>query len=204
MSKENLSLTSPTSCPSVLHQQRLDQLAAFVRTSEHILDAWDAYSDQHTDPDGWPHDDESYGRRAARRDADTWEAAALIRPFARELLSTAAVQLQHLPARTVQPAWPWHLTAANDALDQLDAIEAEGSARLDSLPPSAGPGTEAYDDLVDARNAEAWHALYELALHTPAILAIHAAVQAAPPHLEAVAPRPTPTVSASPAPAARR
>jgi hypothetical protein len=204
MSKEHIFVTTPPSCPGVLHQQRLDQLAAFVRTSEQFLDAWDAYSDQHTDPDGWPHDDESYGRRAAGRDADTWEAAGRIRPFARDLVSTAAVQLQHLPARTIQPAWPWHLSAADDALDQLDSFEADFRARLDELPPSAGPGTAAYDDLVDARNAEAWHALNELTLHTPAILAIHAAAQATPPRLDAVAPRPAPAVSASPAPVARR
>ncbi|MEV7888438.1 hypothetical protein ACWD3I_29775 [Streptomyces sp. NPDC002817] len=204
MSKEYPSLTAPPSCPSVLHHQRLNQLTAFVRTSEQILDTWDTYSDQHTDPDGWPHDEDPYGHRAARRDAETWEAAAQIRPFARDLLSTAAVQLQHLPARTIQPAWPWHLTAADDALDQLDAVEADWSTHLDSLPPGAGPGTAAYDNLVDARNAEAWHALNELTLHTQAILAIHAAAQAAPPRLDAVAPRPTPTTSTSPAAVARR
>ncbi|MEU6144152.1 hypothetical protein ABZ848_27840 [Streptomyces sp. NPDC047081] len=204
MNKEDPTLASPLSSPSVVHQQRLDQLAVFVRTSEQLLDAWDAYSDQHTGPDGWPYDAESYGRRAALRDADTWSAAARIRPFARDLISTAAVQLQHLPARTVQPAWPWRLSAVDDALDQLDALEADYWARLDELPPSAGPGTAGYDDLVDARNAEAWHALDELALHTPAVLAIHAAVQATPPCLDAVAPRPAPAESASPAPVARR
>lgn len=204
MTDERPPVASPPSSPSVIHQQRLDQLAAFLHTGEQILAAWDAYSDQHTDPDSWPYDDETYGRRAARRDADTWIAAAKIRPFARELVSTAEVQLQQLPARAVQSHWPWHLAGAEDALDQLDAFEEDYRARLDDLPPSARPGTEAYDDLIDARNAEAWHALNELALHAPVILAIHTTTQRTPPRLEAVAPRPAPTASAAAAPVARR
>ncbi|MDW4909165.1 hypothetical protein RB628_28465 [Streptomyces sp. ADMS] len=197
-------MASPPSPPSVIHQQRLDQLAEFLHTGEQILAAWDAYSDQHTDPDSWPYDDESYGRRAARRDADAWIAAAQIRPFARELVSTAEVQLQQLPARAVQSHWAWHLAGAEDALDQLDAFEEDYRARLDDLPPSARPGTQAYDDLIDARNAEAWHALNELALHAPVILAIHTTTQRTPPRLEAVAPRPAPTAPAAAAPVARR
>ncbi|WP_254650150.1 hypothetical protein [Streptomyces sp. GbtcB7] len=70
-------MTSPPSPPSVIHQQRLDRLAAFLRAGEQVLAAWDAYSDQHADPDCWPYDDETYGRRAARRDADTWTAAVI-------------------------------------------------------------------------------------------------------------------------------
>jgi hypothetical protein len=204
MSKDNSTpVATPPTCPSVLHQQRLDQLAAFLRASEQIRDAWDAYSDRHTDPDGWPYDD-AHGRRAARRDADTWSAATRIRPFARELISTAAVQLQHLSAHTLQPSWPWHLSAADDALDQLDALEADFSARLDGLSPTAGPGTDTYDNLIDARNAEAWHALDELSTHARAVLAIHGAAQRTPPHLDAVAPRPSPVIPAGPASAARR
>ncbi|MGY1495743.1 hypothetical protein ACW4TU_03705 [Streptomyces sp. QTS52] len=197
-------MTSPPFPPSVIDQQRLDRLAAFLRTGEQVLAAWDAYSDQHTDPDCWPYDDETYGRRAARRDADTWTAATLIRPFARELISTAEVQLQQLPARAVQSPWPWHLASAEAALDQLDAFEEDYGDRLDGLPHSAGPGTEAYDDLIDARNAEARHALNDLALHAPVILAIHTATRHTPPLLEAVAPRPVPSVSAPPASLARR
>ncbi|MDX3523261.1 hypothetical protein [Streptomyces scabiei] len=197
-------MTTPPSSPSAVQQQRLDRLAAFLRTSEQVLASWDAYSDQNTDPDGWPYDDETYGRRAARRDADTWQAAAQIRPFARELLSTAEVQLQQLPAQAVQSHWPWHLASAEAALDELDAVGERYRALLEELPPSARPGTEAYDDLIDARNAEAWHALDELALHTPAILAIHTATRDARPRLEALAPRPAPAASAAQAPVARR
>ncbi|MCL6737723.1 hypothetical protein [Streptomyces neyagawaensis] len=197
-------MTTPPSSPSIVHQQRLDQLAAFLRTSEQVLASWDVYSDQHTDPDGWPYDDETYGQRAARQDADTWQAAAQVRPFARELLSTAEDQLQQLPAQAVQTHWPWHLASAEAALDELDAFEEHYRARLDDLPPSAHPGTEVYDDLIDARNAEAWHALDELALHAPAILAIHTATRNARPRLEALAPRPAPSASGAPEPVARR
>jgi hypothetical protein len=197
-------LTTTTPPPHEIHDHRLTKLAGFLRESEKILDAWDAYSDQHTDLDGWPHDEHAYGLRAARRDADTWRAFHRIRPFAKELIATAEVQLQHLPPGAIQMRWPWQLATADAALDLLAALERVWLDTLDALPPFAKPGTEAYDDAVAERNAEAWHYLNELALHGQAMLDIHATVQRTTPHLEALAPAPAPALPASAAPVARR
>jgi hypothetical protein len=205
MTDEGTPLPSTPPGPSALHQQRLDHIAEFVRTSKQLQAAWDIYSDQHTDPDGCPYDDWAYELRAARRDADTWQAALHIRVFTRELISTARVQLQNLPSQAVQAPWPWQLACAEAALDQLDAVEADYRTGLDSLPLSAGPIAQSRDYSIAARNAEAWQALNELVLHTPAILAIHAAVQNTPPRPNPLAPRSAPAASDTPrSPGAQR
>ncbi|MER5782635.1 hypothetical protein ABT104_13045 [Streptomyces mobaraensis] len=159
------------------HRLLLEQLAAFLKESEQVLAAWDAYSDQHTDPDGWPHDDTAYGLRASRRDADTWRSFNRVRHGAKTLLATAGAQLQMLPAARVQSRWAWELSALDDALDQLIALQRRWLETRDALPPSAVPGTEAYDDVLAERNAEAWHYLHEWSLHGQAVLDIHAAAQ---------------------------
>ncbi|WP_416530400.1 hypothetical protein [Streptomyces coelicoflavus] len=42
----------------------LRRLNRYLRTSDRILASWDAYTEFHTDLDGWPFDDDAYGRRA--------------------------------------------------------------------------------------------------------------------------------------------
>lgn len=192
--------------PNEIHQQRLEQLAVFIRESEQILADWDAYSDQHTDLDGWPHDEDAYGQRASRRDADTWKAFNKVRPSAGALVATAEAQLQRLPAQAVQSRWVWQLGVLGTALDRLAALHDDWLVTLDSLPPSARPGTEVYDDARAKRNAEAWHELDEWASSGEAILEVHRAALQAPSALTPTAPvlAPAPPVPASHSALARR
>ncbi|WP_063803608.1 hypothetical protein [Streptomyces silvensis] len=200
---------SPATTPDAIHRERLHQLTLFLRESKQILAAWDAYSDEHTDLDGWPHDADAYGLRAARRDADTWRSFHRVRPFAKDLLATAEVQVQHLNATHIQPRWPWQLGALDAALQQLDALQQEWLTVRDALPPSARPGTDIYDDALAERNAEAWSCLDEWAGHGTVLLEIQAATQNLPPRAPALTTahalsRPAPAPAAAPPPTVRR
>ncbi|MCD9193425.1 hypothetical protein [Streptomyces albireticuli] len=180
------------------HQSHLEQLAVFIQESEQILADWDAYSDQHTGLDGWPHDENAYGLRAGLRDAATWRAFNRIRRSAKGLVAAAEVQLHKLPASRIQSRWAWQLGALDTALGQLARLQWDWLAAQDSLPPSAVPGTEAYDDALAERNAEAWHYLNEWSLHGQALLDIHAAEQDHPPRAPApAAPSHTPAAHLS-------
>uniref|UniRef100_A0AAU2ABU7 Uncharacterized protein n=1 Tax=Streptomyces sp. NBC_00093 TaxID=2975649 RepID=A0AAU2ABU7_9ACTN len=198
MTDERPVLATTPSSQSALHQQHLDQLATFLNTSERILAAWDAYSDQHTDPDGWPYDDDAYGRCASRRDADTALAFEPVREGAHQLLATAEVQLTVLPARAVQNRWVWQLGVLHDALDRLDALHDEWVQTLNGLPAEARPGTEVLDDALAVHHAEAWAYLDDWAAHGHAIRDIHTAARHAPSVLA-----PKPTTTAAPVPGRR-
>ncbi|MFK4222244.1 hypothetical protein [Streptomyces sp. NPDC019890] len=191
-------MTTPP--PNEIHELRLKALATFIRESDKILVNWDAYSDEHTDLDGWPHDARSYGLRASRRDADAWRSFNRVRSFAKDLLATAEVQLQQLPARTIQSRWAWQLATLDTALVELSALQRDWLNVRDSLPPSAKPGTEEYDEPLAERYAEAWHYLDEWSSHGQAVLDIHAAAQHSPPRVLAITPVQAP---AAPAQAAK-
>lgn len=200
-----LSPTAPTS--DEIHRERLHRLAVFLRESEQILADWDAYSEEHTDLDGWPLDDVAYGRRAAQRDADTWRSFNRVRSFAKDLLATAEVQVQQLNAAHLQSRWPWQLATLDSALKHLGALQREWLDARDALPPSARPGTPAYDDPLAERNAEAWSYLDDWASHGKALLEIQATAHDLPPHSPALATavkaHPRPSVPGT-APVARR
>ncbi|MGW2597172.1 hypothetical protein [Streptomyces klenkii] len=151
------------------------QLAVFIQESEQILADWDAYSDQHTGLDGRPHDENAYGLRAGLRDAATWRAFNRTRRSAKGLVAAAEVQLHKLPASRIQSRWAWQLGALDAALGQLARLQWAWLAVQDSLLASAVPGTEAYDEALAERSAEAWHYLNEWSLHGQALLDIHAA-----------------------------
>ncbi|MCZ1006864.1 hypothetical protein O1L68_08825 [Streptomyces lydicus] len=179
------------------HQQRLEQLAAFIRESDQILADWDDYSDQHTDLDGWPHDEDSYAQRAGARDADVWKAFNRIRHSAKALVATAEAQLQRLPAQAIQSRWVWQLSVLESALDRLNVHQDEWLVTRDSLHPSARPGTELYDNARARRNAEAWPELNEWASAGEALLEIHRAAEKAPSPLATTPPVRVPTLPAS-------
>ncbi|MFE0380168.1 hypothetical protein ACFW1M_32450 [Streptomyces inhibens] len=194
------------SLPNEIHQQRLEQLAVFIRESAQIRADWDAYAEQHTDLDDVPHDVGAYVRRASRRDAEIWRAFNRVRPGAKALVATAETQLQHLPARAIQPRWAWQLGVLHTALDHLAVLQEEWLAIRDSLPPSARPGTWLYDDERAQRNAEAGHYIDEWASAGETVLEIHQAAQQAPSPLTITppVPAPAPLVSASRTTRARR
>ncbi|MFE4546662.1 hypothetical protein [Streptomyces sp. NPDC056785] len=134
----------------------LRRLNRYLRTSDRILASWDAYTEFHTDLDGWPFDPDDYGRRAAVRDGDTAAAFADTRARARQLLATARLQLQHLPAHLTRKSWPGLLTILEEALRRLDVLDAQWRRTLALLSEGAGPGSEAYDDALDEHHAECW------------------------------------------------
>lgn len=181
----------PTSAThAVDHPVRLAQLARYLREAEQILNAWDLYSDEHTDLDGWPYDEDAYGRRAARRDADTWHAFHPVRPRTQALLQTAQAQLEHLPANAVQARWAWQITLLHEAATELDALHQDWQTTRDTLPADAAPGSAAYEDAFAERTADAWHALDTWANHGRALLEIHTTTQRTRP-----APAPSPTLT---------
>ncbi|MYQ30107.1 hypothetical protein GTW65_03375 [Streptomyces sp. SID4956] len=157
----------------------LRRLNRYLRHSERILASWDAFTEFNTDLDGWPFDQDAYGRRAAVRDADTATAFASIRPGARQLLATARLQLQQLPAHLTRDSWPGQLRVLEEALCRLDALDKQWQQTRAQLPQGAGPGTEAYIDALDEHHAECWSYLDDWANHGRAILDIQAATRRA-------------------------
>ncbi|GHD79491.1 hypothetical protein ACFQL8_19460 [Streptomyces goshikiensis] len=195
-------MTNPN--PRATHELLLRQLALYLREAEEILAAWDAYSDEHTGPDGWPHDEQTYGLRQSQRDGDTWRSFNRIRTGAKALVATAEVHLQALPKRSIHPHWAWQISCLNTALGRISALQSEWLDRRSTAPASARPGTGEYDGPLAERNAEAWHHLNEWALHGQAVLDIHTAVQHHRPGLTSIAPAPAlPGPAAPPSPARR-
>lgn len=157
----------------------LRRLNRYLRHSERIQASWDAFTEFNTDLDGWPFDQDAYGRRAAVRDGDTAAAFADVRPGARQLLATARLQLQHLPAHLTRDKWPGQLTIMEEALRHLDALDARWRQTHAQPSEDAGPGTEAYADALDKHRAECWSYLDDWARHGRVILDIKAAARRA-------------------------
>ncbi|MFF8918311.1 hypothetical protein ACF08M_34690 [Streptomyces sp. NPDC015032] len=189
--------SSESTAPTEHHQFRLDNLAAFLRESKWIQDTWSVYSDEQTDIDGVPYDEHDYALRQDRRHADTWRAFERVRYSGETLLATAEYQLQQLPAHKVQARWVWELGTLHTALERLRTLQSEWVEFRDSLPASACPGTEQYDDPLADRNADAWSSLDDWSTHGQSILDIHAAARQTP------SPLTTSALVQAPAPAAR-
>ncbi|MFD9793350.1 hypothetical protein ACFWXK_20655 [Streptomyces sp. NPDC059070] len=185
--------TSPT--PAVDHQVRLAHLARYLREAEQIQNAWELYADEHTGLDGWPFDDDAYGRRASRRDAGTWHAFQSLRPHTSALLETAQTQLEHLPASAVQPRWAWQITTLHEAAAELDALLQDWHTARDALPADATEGSDVYEDAFAERTAEAWSALDAWATYGRALLEIHSTAH----HTKPPGPAPSPAPAAAPA-----
>ncbi|UXY34400.1 methyltransferase domain-containing protein [Streptomyces albidocamelliae] len=185
----------PISADHRAHRALLRHLDHYVSDSKKIHDAWDAYSDEHTDLDGWPYDDHAYGRRASQRDADTAEAFEPLRYGVRHLLATAETQLAHLPETNVQSRWVYQLGVLRDALDRLDELHEQWLVTRDALPATAKPGTPDFDDALAAHHAESWSYLDDWATHGKALREINTAARKAPSPL---APTPTPAPATAP------
>ncbi|MFE6457791.1 hypothetical protein ACFVP0_10060 [Streptomyces cinereoruber] len=164
-----------------------------------ILAAWDTYSDEHTDAEGQPYDEVSYGWRMVQRDAETWRAFEPVRRTAREMLATASVQLQHIHAGDIVSRWPWQLRELSRALEKLEMLRGE-RAKDREAERGSPPPPEALVDSLAERNEEAWDALNTWSIQGHAILGIHAvALKTPPPYLyTAPAPVPAPTAAAGP------
>ncbi|WP_258037958.1 MULTISPECIES: hypothetical protein [unclassified Streptomyces] len=180
--------TLTISADHTAHRKLLRHLDRYLSDSKKILDAWDVYSDEHTDLDGWPHDDHAYGMRANQRDADTAEAFEDLRDGARHLLATAEVQLGNLPATAVQNRWVYQLGVLQTTLDRLDELHEQWLETRDSLPANAKPGTPVFDDALAEHHAESWSYLDDWACHSQALREINSTARDIPSPL---APPPT-------------
>lgn len=176
------------------HRALLRDLKTFLRESEAILATWDAWAEENTDLDGWPLDNDAYGRHAAQRDADTAAAFETIREGVHLLLATAETQLVQLPERAVQSRWVWQLGTLHNALDQLDTLHEQWLQLREELPAEARPGTPLFDDALADHYADAWSSLDDWATNGQVVLDINAAARRAPSPL---APRPTTTATPS-------
>ncbi|OII62186.1 hypothetical protein BJP40_03750 [Streptomyces sp. CC53] len=159
--------------------------------SEAILAAWNAYSDKNTDADGWPYDEVSYGWRMVQRDSETWKAFQSIRYSARELLATAAVQLQHINAGDVEPRWAWQLAELTRALEKLEALQSGHAEVREARRTSAPVSQEEFVDSLAERNEEAWSYLGDWAAYGRVLLDIQAVALKVPPRVLSAIPAPT-------------
>ncbi|XVV38378.1 hypothetical protein ACQPXT_34535 [Streptomyces sp. CA-100214] len=73
------------------------------------------------------------------------------------------------------------MTILEQALNRLDALDAQWRQTVAQLPEGTGPGSEAYDDALDEHHAECWSHLDDWACHGRAILDIHTATRRAGP-----------------------
>lgn len=185
----------PISFDHLAHRDFLHHLDVFIRDSEKILTAWDVFSDEHTDLDGWPFDDGAYGLRQRQRDSDTAEAFEAVRAGARHLLATADAQLPTLPPASVQAHWVYRLSTLRGALDRLDALHEQWLLTRDSLPAGAGPGASVFDDALAEHHAACWSHLDDWATHAQVIGDINTAARHAPSPL-APPPATTPVLAA--------
>ncbi|MEW1699030.1 hypothetical protein ACIQCR_31215 [Streptomyces sp. NPDC093249] len=132
------------------------RLKTFLVESELILAAWDAYSGEHSDADGWPFDEAAYGWRMVQRDAETRRAFLPLQPCARQLLALAAVQIQRLGKHGVAPHWACHLRELGQALEHLEGLRREHTAVRETRRVSGPVPRETFVDSVAEFNEEAW------------------------------------------------
>ncbi|MCZ0978728.1 hypothetical protein O1L60_04260 [Streptomyces diastatochromogenes] len=133
----------------------------------------------------------SYGWRMVQRDSETWRAFLPVRSGARQLLATAAVQLQHLPAGDIAPHWALHLRELNEAFDRLEELR-HGHAEVREAHRATPVSPEEVVDSVAERNEEAWGYLDTWAVKGHVLLDLHAAAYKMPVRwVPAPAPAPT-------------
>ncbi|MFI1013119.1 hypothetical protein [Streptomyces sp. NPDC020965] len=144
-----------------------------------LQSAWESHIDLHTDPDGWPFDDEAHQQAEARRNAEAWAAFEPIALIAARLVTSSEQRRPRVPSDVSQPRWGWQLGVLTAVAHQLDALSASAEQALSDLPPGAGPGSDAYGAVIAERNAAAWPRLEEWVLHAPAVVGIRAATAGA-------------------------
>ncbi|MFF4031687.1 hypothetical protein ACFYZ2_18375 [Streptomyces sviceus] len=174
-------MTIPLEPASPEHRLHLSHLAIYLRESRQILAAWDAYSDQHSDPDTHqPYDEDTYGLRQRQRDSDTLVSFGRVYDHADELVHVAEHQLAQLPTSARTRRYAWQVRELRDSTKGLYAVHDDWLAVRRALPASARPGTEAFDEPLAESYAEAWHYLDQWAIHGQALFAINALAQKRP------------------------
>ncbi|AQU64903.1 hypothetical protein [Streptomyces niveus] len=160
------------------HQLYLRQLGTYLRESKQILDAWDAYSDEHCDPETFePFDEAAYGIRQRRRDTDTLNAFGRVYFHADVLVDTAEHQLARLPASSAARARAWQIVELRTSTQKLYELHRQWLDLRGNLPTDAVPGTAAYDEPLAESRADAWHHLDQWGIHGQALIDINTQAQ---------------------------
>ncbi|MER5440838.1 hypothetical protein [Streptomyces sp. NPDC002790] len=160
------------------HLLYLRQLAYYLRHSRQILADWDHYSERHSDPQTFqPYDEDAYGLRQQKRDADTLSAFGRVYHHADELVHVAERQLARLSPTDRTRRYGWQVRELRDATQGLYAVHNDWHAAEAALPESAQPGTKAYDEPLAESYAEAWSYLDQWAIHGQALFAVNALAQ---------------------------
>ncbi|MFF2189657.1 hypothetical protein [Streptomyces sp. NPDC058155] len=169
----------PPSLPSYeAHRLYLRQLATYLRESRQILDVWDAYSDEHCDPETFePLDEAAYGIRQRRRDTDTLNAFGRVYFHADVLVDTAEHQLARLPASSATRAHAWQIGELRTSTKKLYELHRQWLDLRGDLPKDAVPGTAAYDEPLAESRAEAWHYLDQWGIYGQALIDINTQAQ---------------------------
>ncbi|MEU5898654.1 hypothetical protein [Streptomyces venezuelae] len=171
-------MTTSLEPASPAHRLYLTQLAHYLRHSRQILTAWDHYSDRHSDPETFqPHDEDAYGRRQQKRDADTLSAFGRVYYHADELVDVAERQLAGLSPTDRTRRYAWQVRELREATQRLYAVYDDWLAVDAALPDSARPGTRAYEEPLAESYAEAWPHLDQWAIHGQVIFAVNALAQ---------------------------
>lgn len=187
------------------HRLYLRQLATYLLESKQILDAWDAYSDEHCDPKTFePLDEAAYGIRQRQRDTDTLNAFGRVYFHAEVLVDIAEHQLARLPASATQD-YAWRLGELRTSTQKLYTLHRQWLDLRANLPTDAVPSTRAYNEPLAENRAEAWHHLDQWGIHGQALIDINTQAQNQQ-HRSPVAPvkAPPPPDAAPTTPPARR
>ncbi|MFI0722633.1 hypothetical protein [Streptomyces sp. NPDC021224] len=159
---------------------RIPALGEAHRLAQQALDDWDAVSDSLCDAAGIPLDEDAYGARQVRRDAEAWV------PFQTFLFhgpaaighAKAALTALPLPASTAA-RWEYRLRSLAAALAEGTSIRDEWESRLAAvLDQQVGPDRWiAFNEGLVERNAEGWYAVTVFMDHAPVLQAIADAEQ---------------------------
>ncbi|MFC4035149.1 hypothetical protein ACFO3J_27295 [Streptomyces polygonati] len=154
---------------------RIPALREAHRLAQQALDDWDAVSDSLCDQQGIPLDEDAYGVRQTQRDAEAWQ------PFETFLFhgsaaidhATAVLPALSLPASTLD-RWSYQLHSLADALAEGIRIRDNWEPRLVAkIEQPLGPDRWiAFNDTLDERNAEGWHAMTLFIDHAQVLHAI--------------------------------
>ncbi|MFI1890215.1 hypothetical protein [Streptomyces jumonjinensis] len=177
-------------------------LAAFLARIQLLQTAWETYAETHTDPSGWPYDDQAHQQAEQQRSAAAWAAYEPVSLLAVRLVASAENRLPQVPTDAVRSGWVSQLGILASAAHGLDAVRVSWEEELDRLPPNARPGTAVYDTVAAERDEAAWPLLEMWALHGQTVLDIRAAAGPSRTRLRTTAA--PPVTSTSSTPAARR
>jgi hypothetical protein len=151
----------------LLAGHRLTMLEGALRGAQQAVDHWDSISDSLCDEQGWPLDDQLYGDGVVRRDAAALRHLQDVLPHADALLRDGRAARAGLPPGPAADVANWHLVALTNAFASAAEILHRWDDTLMKTTTANG-----YNEALEERNAEAWHATHIWLSHGPALTAL--------------------------------